>query len=102
MANKLPTGAAKREGINAAVEAKARVLKGQQHGEIAGINLICLHRQPPAPIGRRIGPQQLIVAIKHGDGEGFSASKRERRHTLPNDLDRDRAAQQKKHRDEEG
>jgi hypothetical protein len=46
--------------------------------------------------------QQPIVAIEHGDGEGLSASQRERRHALPNDHDRDAGCQQKEHRDEEG
>ena len=87
MAHELPAGTADGDGVDAAVGREAPVLEGQQHGEIARVDLLGLDRQPPAAVGGRVGAQQPVIAVEHADGERLGPRQRDRLHALPDDGD---------------
>ncbi len=53
------------DGVDAGMLAESLVLIRDQQGEIAGIDAVRPHRQPPATLCRRVGPQQPAVAVHH-------------------------------------
>ena len=78
VAQQQPSGPADRQRIDAVVAAEALVLEGDQHGEVARIDLLHLRRQAPAAVGRRVGAQQPVVAVEHRDGQRLGAGQRQR------------------------
>ena len=69
MRHELRGGARDRERIDADVLAEALVFVSDQQVEIARVNVSDGRGQPPAPVRRRIGPQQAPVAVDHDGGE---------------------------------
>ena len=59
----LAGGARHRAPVDAAMRVEAPVLVGEQHREIARIDLAAGHRKAPAPVGQGEGAQQPPVAI---------------------------------------
>ncbi len=49
--DELPAGAPDGDRIDAAMAAEATVLEGEQHGEVARVDLLDLDGQAPAPVG---------------------------------------------------
>jgi hypothetical protein len=85
VAHELPAGAADGDRVDAAMAAETPVLEGQQHGEIARVDLFRLDRQAPAPVGRGVGAQQPVVAVEHGHRQRLGPTERQRFHALPDD-----------------
>ncbi len=65
IADELNGRAHHRQRIDAPMLLETPVLVGLQHFDEARIDLVHGCRQPPAALGRRIGPQQTAVAIEH-------------------------------------
>ena len=63
MGDELQRRAPNRERIDAKMLAEALVLVRDQQVEIARIDVGDGRRQPPAPVGCRVGPQQASVAV---------------------------------------
>ena len=55
--------AQERARIDAMVLVEASILVGDEHREIARIDVMRRRRKPPAPVGQREGPQQPAIAI---------------------------------------
>ncbi len=85
VADELPARAPDRPGIDAMMHPEALVLEGDQHGEVARVDVFDVDRQAPAAVGRRVGAQQPVVAIEHRHRNGLGAGKRQGRHALPDD-----------------
>ena len=78
VAQQQPSGPPDRQRIDAVMAAEALVLEGDQHGEVARIDLLHLRRQAPAAVGRGVGAQQPVVAVEHRDGQRLGAGQRQR------------------------
>ncbi len=65
MAQKLPGGPGERQEVDAGMPVEAAILVGLEEGEEARIDLLDIGGEPPAPLGRREGPQQPAVAVQH-------------------------------------
>ena len=64
--DELKRGARQRQRIDAGMRIEALVLVGEQQLQIRRIDIgLGVDRQPPAAVGRRIGAQQLAVAVDH-------------------------------------
>ena len=94
MADELPAGAADGDGVDAAVAAETPVLEGEQHGEVAWVDLLGLDGQTPAAVGCGVGAQQAVVAVEHADGKRLGTRERERLHALPDEGDGARGEEQ--------
>ncbi len=71
----LPGRARERAQVHAAMVIEAPVLVGDEHGEIARIDIMRRRRQPPAPVRQSEGPQQAAVSV---DDDGrYLARRRE-------------------------
>ena len=90
MREELPAGAPDGNRIDAMMAAEATVLEGEQHGEVARVDLLDLDGQAPAPVGGRVGAQQPVVAVEHGDGQRLGTRQRYRLRALPDDGERGR------------
>jgi hypothetical protein len=78
IADELREGAAERERIDAMVRIEPLVLVGEQQCQETRIDMLARRRQPPAPLQRGVGPQQLAVAIDHQRREGEPLPQRRR------------------------
>ena len=67
----LPRRAQERARVDAAMLVEAPVLVGDQHRDIARIDVVRRRRQPPAPVGQGEGAQQPAVAVDD-DGRAFA------------------------------
>ena len=54
-----------RQRVDAVVRVEALVFVGNQQVEVARIDILHGRRKPPPTIDRRVGPQQLSIAIDH-------------------------------------
>ena len=99
LTDQLRQGTAERERVDAAVRAKALVLVGEQQQQESRIDMLAAGRQPPAAVQRRVGPQQLAIAVHHQGGEPkpFTQRRRPERGNPPGAARQDRCG-----RDEHG
>ena len=99
--NEQPAGAPDGQRIDAVMAAEALVLEGDQHGEVARVDILDLDRQAPAAVGRGVGAQQPVVAVEHGDGQRLGTGQRQRLQPLPDARRTDAAAVQAPSHDEQ-
>ena len=78
--------------VDAVMRLEALVLVGDQHGEVARVDVLGIDRQAPAPVRRREGPQQPVVAIDHRDRKRLGAGQRQGLHALPDGAEHANAA----------
>ena len=78
VADELISGPQGGQPVDAAMGPEAAILEGEQHGEIARVDVIGLGRQPPAALGCREGSEQISVAVDHRRGDLHRALERRR------------------------
>ena len=78
MTQHLQGGARHGSGVDAVMLVEPPVLEGEQHLEIALIDVAGIERQAPAAIGCRERPQQPLVAIDDHDGKLLGFGQRQR------------------------
>lgn len=69
--HKLTSRARQGARIDAAVGAEIAILEGEQHGEIALVDVAHRHRQPPAIVRSGEGTQQRAVPVDDDGGKVF-------------------------------
>src|SRR5690606_13348222 len=58
-----------REQIDTAMLVVAAILVGEQHRDIARVDVLHVHRQPPSALGRGERPQKIAIPAEDGDGK---------------------------------
>ena len=59
----LPAGAQERARVDAVMRLEARILVGDQHRDIAWVDVVRRRRQAPAPVGHGERTQEPAVAV---------------------------------------
>ncbi len=85
VAQRLADGPHHRQRIDAMMRAEAPVLEGEQHLDIARIDILDRRRHAPAPVRHGEGAQELAVAVEHDGGALRRRRKIERRQARPGD-----------------